>query len=152
VRDRHANAEVPLRPYAALQAPRAADGGLFRKGLLGRSCRNYRACAEALPAAFGLSGSTVSRRFIRAPAQQLARLRARRLEGSDIVALILDGKTFADDSLLIALGITGTGEKGRDDVDQARRAAPARPENGDELSRLDVQVDPIQRDDLLPVP
>jgi hypothetical protein len=34
VRDRHANAEVPLQPYQALQAPRTADSGLFRKVLL----------------------------------------------------------------------------------------------------------------------
>jgi transposase-like protein len=111
VRDLRQNAEVPVPTYEALQTPRAADAGLFRKVLLGLSCRNYQACAEAVPEAFGLSASTVSRRFIRASAKQLATLQERRLDGYDVVALLLDGKTCAADEIVIALGITLTGEK-----------------------------------------
>jgi len=111
VRDRLQNTEIPLSTYQQLQQPRAADAGLFRKLLHGLSCRRYEACAEAVPAAFGLSPSTVSRRFIRASAKQLRELGERRLEGYDFVALLLDGKTFAEDAMVIALGITLTGEK-----------------------------------------
>lgn len=111
VRDRLQNTEIPLSTYQQLQQPRAADAGLFRKVLHGLSCRRYEACAEAVPAAFGLSPSTVSRRFIRASAKQLRELGERRLEGDDFVALLLDGKTFAEDAMVIALGITLTGEK-----------------------------------------
>ena len=111
VRDRLQNTEIPLSTYQQLQQPRAADAGLFRKLLHGLSCRRYEACAEAVPAAFGLSPSTVSRRFIRASAKQLRELGERRLEGDDFVALLLDGKTFAEDAMVIALGITLTGEK-----------------------------------------
>ncbi len=111
VRDRHADVEVRVKPYQDLQTRRAADAGLFHKILLGLSCRNYEARAEAVPGAFGLSPSTVSRRFIRASTKQLEQLVTRRLEGYEFVALVLDGKTFADDSMVIALGITGTGEK-----------------------------------------
>ena len=111
VRDLPQNREVPVTTYQALQAPRAADAGLFRKVLLGLSCRDYTTCAEAVPEAFGLSASTVSRRFIRASAQRLEQLVTRRLDADDVVALILDGKTFAQDSMVIALGITATGEK-----------------------------------------
>ncbi|MGH7206653.1 MAG: IS256 family transposase [Nitrospiraceae bacterium] len=111
VRDRAANREVPLITYARLQRPRAADAGLFRKVLVGLSCRQYEACAEAVPAAFGLSASSVSRRFIRASARHLRTLCERRLEGEDLVALVLDGKTFAEDTIVIALGITATGQK-----------------------------------------
>ena len=111
VRDRLRNTEVPLPTYRRLQVPRQADAGLFRKVLLGLSCRNYEACAEAVPEAFGLSPSSVSRRFIRASAKQLQALQERRLDGEDLVVLILDGKTFAEDSMVIALGITVTGEK-----------------------------------------
>jgi hypothetical protein len=35
----------------------------------------------------------------------------RRLEQDDVIALVLDGKTFADDSMVLALGILRTGEK-----------------------------------------
>jgi len=79
--------------------------------LLGLSCRDYAACAEAVPEAFGLSPSSVSRRFLRASAKQLRALQERRLDTFDVVALLLDGKTFAEDAMVIALGITMTGEK-----------------------------------------
>jgi putative transposase len=111
VRDLPRNQEVPLTTYQRLQVPRQADAGLFRKLLLGLSCRNYEVCAEAVPEAFGLSPSTVSRRFIRASARQLQALQERRLNTYDVVALLLDGKTFAEDRMVIALGITLTGEK-----------------------------------------
>jgi putative transposase len=111
VRDRARNREVPLQSYHALQTPRAADAGLFRKVLLGLSCRDYAAAAEAVPPAFGLSASTVSRRFIQASAKQLQALQERDLGAYDIVALVLDGKTFAQDRMVIALGVTLTGEK-----------------------------------------
>lgn len=111
VRDRRRNREVPLQTYQQLRAPRGEDLGLYRKLLLGLSCRDDAACAEALPAAFGLSPSTVSRRLIRASARKLQAFRARRLEGYDLVALVLDGKTFAADAMVIALGITLQGEQ-----------------------------------------
>src|SRR5574337_802660 len=111
VRDRRRKTEVPLTTYQQLQLPRAADAGLFRKLLLGLSCRNYEVCAEAVPEAFGLSPSSVSRRFIRASARQFQALQERRLDTADVVVLILDGKTFAEDRMVIALGITLTGEK-----------------------------------------
>ena len=62
-------------------------------------------------AAFGLSASSVSRRFIRASARHLQTLCERRLEGDEFVAVVLDGKTFAQDAMVIALGITLQGQK-----------------------------------------
>jgi len=111
VRNRQRRQEIPLQSYQQLQTPRAADAGLFRKVLAGLSCRDYGAAAEAVPPAFGLSASSVSRRFIRASAKQLQTFQERRLEAYNLVALLLDGKTFAADSMVIALGITLTGEK-----------------------------------------
>lgn len=111
VRDLRRNQEVPLQTYQRLREPRREDLGLYRKLLLGLSCRDYHACAEALPAAFGLSPSTVSRRFIRASARKLRAFLGRRLEQYDLVALVLDGKSFAADAMVIALGITLQGEK-----------------------------------------
>ena len=77
----------------------------------GISCRNYEAAAEAVPGAMGLSGSTVSRGFIQASAVKLRELQERALSGEEVVALVLDGKTFADATMVIALGITMAGEK-----------------------------------------
>ena len=79
--------------------------------LYGISCRNYEAAAEAIPGAIGLSGSTVSRAFIQASATKLRELQERDLSGEDVVALVLDGKTFAEATMVVALGITMTGDK-----------------------------------------
>ena len=111
VRDRREGREVPLATYAQLQQPRAQDAGLFRRVLGGISCREYEAAAEAVPEAFGLARSSVSRRFIRASAVELRRLQERRLDDAEWLVLVLDGKTFAGDQLVLALGVTATGEK-----------------------------------------
>jgi transposase-like protein len=111
VRDRGAHHEVSLATYAQFQAPRAHDVGLFRRVLGGLSCREYEAAAEAVPEAFGLTRSSVSRRFIRASAGELRRLAERRLDDAEWLVLVLDGKAFAGDQLVIALGVTVTGEK-----------------------------------------
>jgi putative transposase len=111
VRDCVAHREVPLVTYQQLQTPRTRDVGLFRRVLGGLSCREYEAAAEAVPEAFGLARSSVSRRFIRASAHELRRLQERRLDDAEWLVLVLDGKTFAGDQLVVALGVTATGEK-----------------------------------------
>jgi putative transposase len=111
VRDRWRNQEVPLVTYQQLQQPREMDTGLLHKILGGLSTREYERCAEAVPEAFGLSASTVSRRFKRASGRKLRDLMERRLETYDLVALLLDGKTFAEDEMVTAVGVTITGEK-----------------------------------------
>jgi transposase-like protein len=111
VRNSVRNEEVPLRTCQALQKPLQADEGLLRRILLGLSCRNYASCAEAIPEVFGLSSSTVSRRFIQASSRKLKELVERDLSTYDFVVLFMDGKSFADDEMIIALGVTVTGEK-----------------------------------------
>jgi len=111
VRNRQEGKEISLRSYERLQEPRNGDEGVLKRILHGLSCRSYEACAEAVPEAFGLSGSTVSKRYIRASARELKKLCERRLEGYEFVALILDGKIFGTDEMLIALGVTVDGRK-----------------------------------------
>ncbi len=91
--------------------PSEDDEGLLRRILLGLSCRNHELCAETIPEAFGLSSSMVSRRFIQASSRKLKELAERDLSAYDFVALFIDGKSFADDEMIIALGVTVTGEK-----------------------------------------
>jgi transposase-like protein len=111
VRDRAADREVPLATYQQCQTPRAMDVGLYRRVLGGLSCREYEAAAEAVPEAFGLGKSGVSRRFVRASARALRQLVERRHDDVEWLVLVLDGKTFAHDQLVIALGVTTTGDK-----------------------------------------
>ena len=108
---RLAGSEIPLRSYAALHGDRAVDDVLLRRVLYGISCRTYEAAAAAIPGAIGLSSSTVSRGFIQASAAQLRAFQERDLSDEDVVAVFLDGKTFADATMVIALGITLSGEK-----------------------------------------
>ena len=103
--------EVPLDVYQALQTPRQMDEGLLLRMLKGIATRNYEACAEAVPEAFGLSSSSVYRRYVKGTARKLAEFQERSLEGYDLVALFLDGKSFADEEIIIALGVTLDGQK-----------------------------------------
>jgi putative transposase len=111
VRDRRSRTEIRLKAYERLQEPQNGDEGVLKRILGGLSCRSYRVCAEAVPEAFGLSSSTISRRYIRASERQLKKLCERSLEGHEFVALILDGKSFGTDEMVIALGVTIEGRK-----------------------------------------
>jgi transposase-like protein len=111
VRDRATNTEIALPTYQALQMPRELDRALLQTILGGLSTHEYGRCVQLVPQAFGLSASTTSRRFRRASRRALAALQERRLSGEAIVAVVLDGKTFADDAMVVAVGVLATGEK-----------------------------------------
>jgi len=111
-RVRGSTGEVRLASYDRLHGSAGeVDEGLFRKVLLGISCRDYEAAAEAVPGAIGLSKSTVSREFKKATAAKLKAFQERDLSQYDVGVLFLDGKTFAEDEMVIALGVTMKGEK-----------------------------------------
>lgn len=103
--------EISLHALDHLRGTGQVDALLLKRVLYGISCRNYETAAAAVPGAIGLSSSTVSRTFTRASAQQLQALQERDLHPLDVVAVFLDGKTFADMTMVIAVGITLTGEK-----------------------------------------
>ncbi len=111
VRDVEADAEVSLAAYRALQTPKKTDEGLLLRVLKGISCRNYKACAESVPEAFGISASSVSRRFIKATAKKRKQFQERPLDDYGFVTLFIDGKSFADEEIVIALGVTMDGQK-----------------------------------------
>jgi transposase-like protein len=110
-RVRSPRAEIPLRSYPALHGTGEADEALLRRVLYGISCRNYESAARAIPGAIGLSSSSVSRGFVAASAAKLKEFQERELQGERYVALFLDGKSFADTMLVIALGVTTAGTK-----------------------------------------
>ena len=111
VRDTVNNREVTPSVYERLQRPSDDDEGVLKRGLHGLSCRNYRDCAEAIPEALSLSSSTVSRRYIRASSRKLQELMERKLDGYDFGAIVLDGKYFGNDEMIIAIGVTKEGKK-----------------------------------------
>lgn len=103
--------ELTLESLRHLRGPGTLDDVLLARVLAGISCRNYEAAAAAVPGAIGLSSSTVSRAFVQASAKQLKALQERDLSELDLVAIFLDGKTFADMTMVVAVGIAVTGEK-----------------------------------------
>ncbi len=111
VRNLRRGQEVPLASYQALGRPRRAEEAALLKLLKGLSCRDYEACVQPAAETFGLTASSLSRRFKRASAKKLAEMTERDLSDYDLVALFLDGKTFGDDQMVIGLGVTLQGEK-----------------------------------------
>lgn len=95
----------------ALRNTGQTDETLFRRVFCGISCRDYESAAQAIPGALGLSPSTISRHFVKASAKHLREFQERNLSEYDLVALVLDGKTFGEDTMVIALGITLGGQK-----------------------------------------
>jgi len=111
VRNTVTNSEKPLESYKALQNPQAMNEMVLTRVLHGLSTRNYEQAVQQVPATFGISKSTVSKRFIQASAKDLKKCLERDLSDQDIVAVFIDGKRFAKHQMIIALGITLSGKK-----------------------------------------
>ena len=111
VRDILQGKEVPLSSYRGFQSPRSIDEVVFKRLINGISTRKYEQAALEVPATFGIKKSGISRKFIRASARKLKECLERDLSGYDIVSIFIDGKGFAENEIIIALGITLTGEK-----------------------------------------
>jgi putative transposase len=111
VRDLSVNQEVPLKSYERLQEPASVDEMAFGRVINGISQGRYERAVEHVPDTFGISKSSVSRKFIRASSKRLQEFLSRDLSGYDIVAVFIDGKSFAENEMVIALGVTIEGEK-----------------------------------------
>jgi len=108
---RNPEGEVPLSCYEDLHQGGDLNEQIFRQVLYGISCRNYEQAAAQIPGAIGLSSSTVSRKFVEASAKQLREFQERDLSDVDLVAVFLDGKSFAEDQMVIAVGVDLEGHK-----------------------------------------
>jgi putative transposase len=111
VRNRETNQEIPLKSYQRLQQPGVVDEMALQRVLKGISQRQYEEAAIRVPATFGIKRNSVSKRFIKASGRKLRAFLERDLKPYDFVALILDGKTYADTQVVVAMGITIKGEK-----------------------------------------
>jgi len=111
VRKTSGNEEIPLKSYQGLRDSGIIDDIALRRVIHGLSSQNYRGAAIAIPETFGIARNSVSRRWIRASSKKLRELQERSLEEQDIVSIILDGKSFGDNEMIIGLGVTIAGEK-----------------------------------------
>ena len=82
IRNRRENRAVRLETYGRLRIRRHVEEGAVRRILVALSQQRYQDCAEAIPAAIGLSSSTVSSGLIKRSARRLQLLMERRLAQS----------------------------------------------------------------------
>lgn len=111
VRNTSTNTEVPLESYRRLRKPFADDQNTVLKLLHGLSTHKYHESASLAAEAFGISASNLSKRFKAKSANTLKALQERSLAQYDIVAVFIDAKRYADDGLMVAVGVTMDGNK-----------------------------------------
>lgn len=111
VRRKNTNEEVPLASYLRLQQPGVIEEMALRRVINGVSQGHYAEATMAVPETFGISRSSVSKKWIRASAKKLETFCTRDLSAYDIVAMIIDGKGFGDNEMITSLGVTLEGEK-----------------------------------------
>jgi len=111
VRNVDLNQEVPLEAYRRLQTPFDDDSGALKKLLHGLSAHKYHESSSLAVEAFGISASNLSKRFKRCSSNKLKELQERSLKQYDIVAIFIDAKRYADDGLMVSLGVTMDGRK-----------------------------------------
>jgi len=111
VRNVDLNQEVPLEAYRRLQTPFDDDSGALKRLLHGLSTHKYEENSALAAEAFGISASNLSKKFKRCSADKLKELQERSLKQYDIVAIFIDAKRYADDGLMVSVGVTMDGEK-----------------------------------------
>ena len=112
VRDTKEGRERPLASYQQMHRPCAQDQDLLAKRVIrGLSQRDYKKTARLFAEGLGLSASTISRRFIKRSQAALKAYETRRLDTSNYVALLIDGKNMGEVQIILCMGITATGEK-----------------------------------------
>lgn len=110
VRDVVANRELPLQAYRRLQEP-FNDEESMRRLLHGLSTHKYHESSSLAAEAFGISASNLSKKFKTCSGDKLQQLQTRSLAGYDIAAIFMDAKRYADDGIMVGLGVTMDGKK-----------------------------------------
>ena len=111
VYDKQETSHIPLEMYEQLKQLPEQDRMMVRSVLHGLSTRDYSQVVDKLTDSFGISSSTVSRRFQKKSLKELEVFEKRKLSDHRYVALIVDGKHLSGEQMIIALGVTDQGRK-----------------------------------------
>jgi len=103
--------EVPLDSYARLQHDGRRQRAVREGIVAGLTSRNYHRAVDSVLEGYGIEKSSVSRQFVAASAAQLKQLCEKKLDGLDLVAILIDGIHLGRQVLVVALGIETSGEK-----------------------------------------
>jgi transposase-like protein len=94
-----------------IQQSQGPDKQLLQRMLLGLSTRDYEKVVQEWGKGFGISKSSVSRQFIEQAGEALEEFRSRSLKEEKFVAILIDGKSLRAHQIIIALGISESGDK-----------------------------------------
>ena len=103
--------EIVLERYERLQQPDVLPQAFLRRMVRGVSTRDYEGAIDLAADACGVKKSSVSRGFVRASAASLKAWAMRNLGTTRYVAVFIDGVEYAEETLVVALGLTAAGDK-----------------------------------------
>jgi len=110
LRDKDIGEEHTLESYQAMKEAEVGED-LTDSILLGLSQGDYGRVSSQFVDGFGLSQSSVSRRFQKRAQKALEEFESRSLEEDDFLALWIDGKHVAGEQMIICMGVTEKGYK-----------------------------------------
>lgn len=98
----------PLESYKELRELKDVDQSLSHAILHGLSMGDYGQVINTLYDSFGLSRSSVSKKFIEQSSEKLAEFEKRSLHSYEFVGIFIDGKSLAKEQIIIVLGVSKT--------------------------------------------
>jgi transposase-like protein len=107
-------AELQLPSWRVFSDEDPLNSRAVEQMVVGVSTRKYGRSLEPLglqPKRRGVSKSAVSRRFVATTAERMETWKTRSLKALDLVVLMVDGIHFAENVVLVALGIDASGAK-----------------------------------------
>ena len=119
VRDSQTSQCVSLSSYGELHDVGSVPPEVLRAIALGIGTRNYHSIVETTADAFGLSKSRISALVVEQTAEAYKHLQERSLGNRNMVALMIDGKTFQREQIIVALGYDADGVRHVLDMIQA---------------------------------
>lgn len=97
--------------YGEMKSQESPNEKLVKSILLGLSQRDDGQLSKTITESFGVSQSSISRKFIEESSEALETYERRDLGSYDFIAIMIDGKYLAKEQIVIALGITSSGDK-----------------------------------------
>lgn len=103
--------EVPLKRYALFQGDGRLQRAVANKVVHSVSMRNYSRVVDDVVDGYGIQRSSVSRQWKAVSEERLRELLERSLGDLDLAAVLIDGISFHEHMLVVALGIGSDGKK-----------------------------------------
>lgn len=111
IMDHEKKANIEFSPYKEIRDIPVPDEQFMSRLILGISQNDYERASRQCAESFGLSQSSVSRRFVEISSEALEKFSNRDISGEDIVSIIIDGKHLYREQIILCVGINIRGEK-----------------------------------------